>query len=236
MPLAAFAASGRVFRERLCASDVRRLRIAQAIWQSSMVVPPALYYLKTSDPTPLFPATISWTIREGVPRLAHHSLWLAAWCLCLSVVQRRGDWRGRAFSWQMLATGVVCVILCPLGSDGLRERIHTWTAAAYMMDHHLFLRAFGVPSHWVAVFWGCFGAFAGGTLASKALVASVEARDAPGPQGKADEHGPYLLREAAQHPSIRERLWRLELFRMFSENGMFFIFLSTFLCRVTGRR
>lgn len=76
--------------------------------------------------------------------------------------------RLRAFALQMWATGVACVIACPLGSGGVRERIHTVTAAAYMADHHIFFRVLDVDRRIVAAFWGCFLAFAGGTFLSKA--------------------------------------------------------------------
>ena len=69
---------------RLTARDEELLRSARRLYHACSVVPCLLYYLRTSESPTKFPATISFTIRKGVPRWTHHALWLAGWVLRLT--------------------------------------------------------------------------------------------------------------------------------------------------------
>lgn len=190
---------------------------AQRLFISTSAVPLLLYYLRLSEPVPLFPATISWTIRKGVPRWTHHSLWLAGWAVFLSVFLKRGDVRLKIFALQMFATGFICVILCPIGRGGLQEKVHAVTAGVYMADHHVAFRILDVPAPHVFSFWAFFLAFGGLTRQARRILKEIV-------KDKGDE-GPSLLQlPSSTRISDRNRLWYVELLRMLAENGLFLAF------------
>lgn len=126
-------------------TDVAQLRLAQAIFHGSSFVPLLLYHMKLSDDQPKFPATISYSIRHGVPRWAHHAIWLAGWAVMLRMIRGpAGDASVRAFGYQMVATGVVAVILCPLGQGKTSDRVHFFTSGM-CVDVHCVLRPLPSP-------------------------------------------------------------------------------------------
>lgn len=214
----AFSVSGKAFRAQLCQADVRRLRVARACWFGTMFVPPALYYAGLGREKPVFPATISWAAREGIPKWGHHVFWLAGWATFYSVVHRRGDALLRAFSLQMIATGVVSIILCPVGCHGTQDVVHSISAAAYMADHHPFFRIMGVGTGSMLAFWACFASFLGSTAFAQKL------------EKRFKQEGPKAQQTAlCCGVSARDCLWYTELVRMICENGLFAIFLAGFM-------
>jgi len=72
--------TGYKFRSRLSPSDVAQIRKARDYFHLTSLIPLILYYLKTSEERTKFPATISFTIRKGIPRAAHHVLWYVSTC------------------------------------------------------------------------------------------------------------------------------------------------------------
>ena len=64
----ALVAARRQFKSSLRASDHAVLSSVRVLWLCAQFVPMVAYYCKASDAHPKFPATISWTIRRGVPR------------------------------------------------------------------------------------------------------------------------------------------------------------------------
>jgi hypothetical protein len=75
------SASGDAFRGRLTVSDVQQVGTARQLFLTTALLPGALYYLGFSPDgrRPKFPATISFTIRAGLPKIVHHIIWLAGW-------------------------------------------------------------------------------------------------------------------------------------------------------------
>ena len=61
--------------------------------------------------------SISWTIRQGTPRLLNNALWAAGWSILLSTSIRSTGGFGLVprFIAQMFATGATTIV-CPLGS------------------------------------------------------------------------------------------------------------------------
>eukprot|EP00947_MAST-08B_sp_MAST-8B-sp1_P005646 g5646.t1 len=135
---------GASFRSRLTAADLRTLHRAQAVFHLSTFLPLVLYHCKTSDEKPKFPATISYTIRHGLPRWTQHGLWLLGWGLMLKVLRgQASDRLTRLFGAQMVLTGIVAVIFCPLGQGKLSDKVHFVASGAYMVDHHFLLYLLG---------------------------------------------------------------------------------------------
>ena len=100
-----------------------RIRLARFIFHCSTAVPFVLYHLRTSESRPLFPHTISWSIRKGWPRLAQHVLWLLGWATFFSALRRTGR-SVRLFAAQMVATGIVATIICPVGRGPVSDKVH----------------------------------------------------------------------------------------------------------------
>lgn len=137
------------FVSRLTADDWLALRRARDTFHASSFVPLLLYH--AFDENAKFPATISYSIRKGFPRLAHHAIWLAGWAQMAAIIRRRGDSVTRLFAAQMLATGVVAVICCPLGRGRLSDKIHFIASGLYMVDHHVLLSLFQIRWRCVSV-------------------------------------------------------------------------------------
>jgi hypothetical protein len=81
--LARLDAEGAALRFRLTPRAVRQLHRARALFHLCSALPCALYYLGASERPTKFPATISFTIRKGPPRWAHHAVW------CVTLFQTR---------------------------------------------------------------------------------------------------------------------------------------------------
>lgn len=217
--------SGSSFLASLTKADIRRLRAAQLLLVSALALPLALYHARTSEARPLFPNTISWSIRKGMPRHASHALWTAAWLMMLSVFQRRGDFNTRMFALQMFAKGIITVLLCPAGSDGVRWKIHKYGATSYLLDHQTFAWLLDMRPVYMLGFWACFFCSEVGAAISRHLMGSVQ------PETRKQDIPP-LLRSEASTQRIQNGLWYSELMQMLTENGMFMLFVSGMLSGV----
>ena len=79
-----FAVSAASFHGSLGARDVALLRLAQRLFLGNNALSLVLYYGLEASPdgragTTKFPATISWTIRRGLPKWTNLALWSAGW-------------------------------------------------------------------------------------------------------------------------------------------------------------
>ncbi|KAL1495214.1 hypothetical protein AB1Y20_017078 [Prymnesium parvum] len=158
---------GTALRHALTPSDVLLLARARDAFHCCWLLPLALYLL--TDPQPKLPASISWTIRRGAPRAVHHAAWLLGWLLLARVLLARGDLAVRLFFAQMLATGVIGVILFPLGRSPRADRIHWCASLAYMCDHIVACGLLGVAPPYVRAFCAAFALMAAASLAERAL-------------------------------------------------------------------
>lgn len=217
--------SGNSFLDSLTGADIQRLRAAQLLLVSALGLPLALYHAGTSEARPLFPNTISWSIRKGLPKHASHALWTIAWLLMLSVFRRRGDFNTRMFALQMCAKGVITVLLCPASSEGIRWKIHKYGATSYLLDHQTFAWLLDIRPIFMLGFWACFLCSEVGSAISSHLLRSVQ------PEARKQDIPP-LLRSGTSSPQIRNGLWYAELMQMLTENGMFMVFVSGMLSGV----
>lgn len=120
--------------------DVDAIRSAKHLFLLSFFIPPLAYYTKGipffEDSDQKFPATISWTIRRGLPKYLHHLFWINGWVLMLRMLVRRffaarsqsakkAAWKVLVFGLQMFCTGVVSIVLYPVGqNNGQNDRVH----------------------------------------------------------------------------------------------------------------
>lgn len=108
-----------LFRQSLTPEDVTQISLARDIFHSSWVVPLLLYLVLEKHI--VLPTSISWTIRTGFPRAAHHATWLVGWLLFLHVLIQQSSLVVGLFALQMFLTGIVAVILFPLGRSGVHK-------------------------------------------------------------------------------------------------------------------
>ena len=71
-------------------TDVRRAVWASRIFHSLHILPIALYYAFPFEDPLLFPCSLSFTQRKGLPMIAYHIIKSLAWLLLGSVLVRRG--------------------------------------------------------------------------------------------------------------------------------------------------
>jgi len=146
----------------------------------TQAVPLILYYLRFSDKTPKFPATISHTIRKGPPRWFHHVSWSLGWVLTVLGMWPHANRAVRLFMIQMVLTGIVCVMLFPLGEGGpLGLKIHYVTATIYMADHYWLAKIFNERSIYRVGFNVCFVVMVLAAILSKRIekIRDVDSND-----------------------------------------------------------
>jgi hypothetical protein len=161
---------GEMFQARLTALDVADVAKARDIFNGMTVVTTALYYLGTSESAPKFPATISWTIRKGLPKKVNHLLWTWGWWTMYGVFARAGDGLSLLFILQMFATGIVTTCLAPVGQGGgWLDQVHFVGALLYMLDHIVLFYYLGTTLPYRAVFYCSFVAMAASISAVKRL-------------------------------------------------------------------
>ena len=71
-------------------ADVRRAVWASRIFHTLHILPIALYYAIPYEDPLLFPCSLSFTQRKGLPMIAYHIIKSLAWLLLGSVLIRRG--------------------------------------------------------------------------------------------------------------------------------------------------
>lgn len=216
---------------RLTARDEELLRSARRLYHACSVVPCLLYYLRTSESPTKFPATISFTIRKGVPRWTHHALWLAGWACMGRVFQSAGSAATRRFAAAMFATGIWTTFIFRLGGGLLSDAAHLLGAAAYMVDHEVLLRLWAVAPPYRAAFRASLGvllaAFWRGHLLERRHGISAESFASPA----------VRRRQIAAAPRTAQRsLFRADLAIMLSENLLFSAFVQGMLSGVEARR
>ena len=192
---------------------------AKRLFVLSSVLPPFFYYGGTG--TKKFPATISFTIRKGVPRFVHHALWIAGWYKMSKVVRGAGNRMTKLFALQMFATGITSVVLCPLGKSETRNRIHAITAAMYMLDHFVLFDLFKTPRKFRYAFVASFLFFC--YFLKRVKEFNKKHRLA----AEGDDDSDVARRQNQIHSldkTHRNSLFISELFVMIFENSMFLSF------------
>ena len=96
------------------------------------------------------------------------------------VLHRAGDLFGLCFLAFMVSTGIVAVVLCPVGVSSKQDAAHYVAAGLYMVDHFILCEYFGVLPPYVRAFTAALLAFFVFTtwqsaVLEKALLAGVRA-------------------------------------------------------------
>ena len=176
-PFEAVAAHGAAFKAALSPADLDQLLLARGCFHAAWLAPLALYTVLEPRPR-LFPMSVSWTVRRGLPRVVHQACWVAGWALFVgTAVRSTGRSFVSGFAAQMFATGAVATIACPLGSGRrLQDAVHWFAALLYITDHTVLFGLLSMPRRFVAGFWACFGLMAASQPATTPDAARQEAR------------------------------------------------------------
>ena len=180
-PFAGLSAQGAAFRAALGPTEIAQVALARNLFHASWAVPLVLYIF--SKRPRLFPMSISWTIRQGTPRLLNNALWAAGWSIFLSTSIRSTGGFGLVprFIAQMFATGAIATIVCPLGSGRrVQDAVHWLAALVYMVDHVVMFGVLDMQHGFRRAFCACFALMAVCQLASKPDSERLLARNAKG--------------------------------------------------------
>ena len=220
---------GSAFRSALTGEDVREMHSAKRIFLSNSFIPAVIYYLGfgiDGKSKTKFPATISWTIRGGLPKYVHFVLWSYAWSKFFRVLVRvakvTGDSFIKKFAAQMYATGVAVTMISSVGKSEFHDKIHFVGAFLYMIDHHILFQYLNTAWFYRAVFYASL-------IMMGRQIGKVKAMGIP----------PMLLEQSnwkeirkSFGASIAKRVYRREALIMLFENAMFIAFVSGITSRL----
>jgi len=212
--------SGRA--ERFNETELQLLRAAQTYFVVAQFLPQAVYFLGfgADRDKPVFPATISFTIRDGLPKQLHHLFWVIGW-LHIAALMRKAKAALQFRTLMMFLNGVFGVVIYNLSFNKSRNRLHGLFAAIYMVEHIFLMRLF---KHEETAFRG-FGVSM--SLFSCALVMSrmIERKyDIPG-----EAEAPLEVRRGRlkqQSRALQGLLFALGTVVMVFENGLFLAFTN----------
>jgi hypothetical protein len=229
--LSRLSAEGGTFRNALTAQDLAAIRLARNWFHASQYLPCLLYYAGASDAQPRFPATISHTIRKGIPKLAHHVSWLIGWWIWYGVLQRRGSASVRLFAQQMFATGIVTTFICGVGQGKISNRVHFVGAGFYMLDHIVLLSLLDTARSYQVGFYASFMLMVGAIKRSKALELDIGLGSEDADLWDEEQRSRQLAKAPAP---LRRKLWWTELCIMVFENALFTSFIAGMTSALPG--
>ena len=213
---------GTALRAVLTSDDVQMIKLARFLFHSCSILPPLLYYMGAGDDNPpKFPATISFTIRKGVPKQAQLLLWVAGWA-CMSNAVRRSQ-VVQKFCAKMFLTGVWTTVLFRLGRDAASDAAHFVGAGVYMLDHIVMMKVLKTKPTFRKAFYASLLVLLtsiGGTHAAERVAGlPMESCNRTNTADRA-------RRIAALPTKLRRRLFFCELLVMLSENLLFASFIQ----------
>jgi hypothetical protein len=217
-----------MFHANLTDEDLVLLREGQRLFLLCQFLPMVYYYLSPVAGFPIdapvkFPASISHTIRKGPPKYLHHVLWLLGWWKTYSALNlhAESDSYAHLFLVQMVLTGVVCVILFPVGQRGtLSDAVHFVSAFFYMLDHIVLFSFVGTAFVFRLGFYVSFALF----LACFGFISRVERKYHV--KKESDANAAFIAKQRAKlPPAVRGKVWWADLGKMVFENSMFVMFV-----------
>lgn len=201
------------------AQDAKELALSQKYFMLAQWVPCVMYYLRLGrDSKPQFPATISFTIRQGLPKYAHHVFWTLGWLKIGHLIRNaRTDVKFRALATYI--HGILTVVIFHLSEDKFKNKLHGVFAGLYMAEHWFLMRLLGHDSWYRTKFTQSFLGFCACLVALRRLEGHFQIPN----------EGECLIedREAkieSLKPSAKALLYALSLAVMVLENGMFTAF------------
>jgi len=218
-----FRKDGQDFRRSLTTQDVQKLKFARSLFHSCSVLPALLYYMGTVERPAKFPATISFTIRKGLPKHVQTLLWVSGWTTMGRIIQRAGSKFIRKFCLKMFLTGVWTTQLFRLGQGPLSDVAHFGGAAIYMLDHAALFEILNTKPLFRKIFYSSFVALVvgcGGTRAMEIIAGLPMESDSD--TSTADR----ARRLSNVNAKVRRKLFLWELLVMVSENLLFASFVQ----------
>ena len=198
---------------------------AQALFHLSMLVPMVLFYIfRLGDAAPRFPATISWTVRAGVPRYAQNSIWLCGWGYMGAFMAATGDGAMQVFAVLMVLTGVVGVMFCPVGVSPRVDTVHYIASFINMLDHFVLLAYLNMTPEYCLGFTLFLGVFIATTVQKgkmRKTLGVLVPTDAA-----VDTDAVYARLVARLGRDAQRKLFVVELMEMVYENLLFVVFIS----------
>eukprot|EP00966_Prymnesium_polylepis_P141967 3278415-Prymnesium_polylepis.1 len=141
------------------------------------------------------------------------------------VLVRVGSLAVGAFASQMFVTGVVAVILCPVGRSARLDQIHVAASAAYILDHFVLLSLLGIAMPYAAGFvLGGAGLFASLAAKERHMRDEARARNAEVESRRRQDVERINFAMDERFYASRRR-FRAQLGVMIFENGLFVAFV-----------
>ena len=169
--------------------DLRYLKLARLFFHGCSVLPAVVYYgigvrhrrrpssnatlARGIDTPPKFPASISFTIRKGLPRYTQFVLWAAGWSCLGNVIYKHGSTSLRRFLLHMIGTGLWTTQLFPLGNGALSDAAHFLGAGIYMVEHIVLMDVLHMHSKYRTVFYHACVALVGSIVTTRCLERST---------------------------------------------------------------
>lgn len=201
--------------------DINTIKLARFLFHSCSLVPPILYYSGTVETPPKFPATISYTIRKGLPQKAQMVLWMSGWACMYHVIRKRSSLLVRRFCTKMFLTGIWTTVVFRLGQGPVHDVCHAVGAAVYMLDHAVLLKILNTRPFFRKMFYSSFAIM----LYALAKIKSIE--QITGLVMESSDSSPQKRqRILSKFPKpLRRSLFRWELMLMVFENLLFASFV-----------
>lgn len=155
-PLLPTVHQGAAFRSALALQDVQRLRTARTVGHGSWLLPIIAY--AATEPRPrLFPCSLSWVTRRGLPKRVHTGCYVLGWGLVVAAAARATSLfaPATAFIAQVAACGALSTVLCPLGGGRLQTGVHYGAAVVYVLGHLPLMRILDMRPLYRRAFFGC---------------------------------------------------------------------------------
>ena len=219
-----FKKSSDLFFQSISRYDKTLIQSAQRIFIFQSALNLILYYtgFGLEGRTPKFPATISFTIRGGIPLYTNMVVWTAGWTQMMRILLTKGDTLCKGFSLQMYLTGFLTTYVFPVGFGGMYDQIHGACAGLYFIYHIVLFKYLRTTTPYRVGFYTSFGMFLYALFNIRQIEKIHQFRAESNKQTKEQKEQKLLLDLLL---IVRQKLWWHELVLMISENTMFLSFL-----------
>jgi hypothetical protein len=226
-----FQSSADHFFTGLTRADGRLIRSAQKIFLTQSFLNLLLYYtgFGVDGKNTKFPATISFTIRGGIPMYSNLIVWTAGWGQMFRVLLSKGDTVAKIFAGQMYLVGLSTVYLFPVGSGGVLDQIHGAFAGLYFVYHVVLFKYLRTRTPYQVGFYASFATFLFALKNIRKMEVKYQFRSESNSKQKlkCDDYEPSTKTTVQKDvpKNVRTKLWWNEFMLMISENTMFVSFL-----------
>lgn len=219
--LTIFSSSSTSFFTSLTRTDASLIKSAQTIFLSQSVINLFLYYLGygIDGNNTKFPATISFTIRAGLPFYSNLILWSSGWIQMFRVLLSKGDKVAKIFAAQMYLVGLSTVYFFPVGISEKKDQIHGSFAGLYFVYHIVLFKYLRTTFQYQMGFYVSFLSFVLFLKKIRAVEQQYDFKTESNNTLKSKTQKKKLSKD------ISNSLFMYELGLMVTENSMFISFL-----------